>query len=328
MQIGQTLGETERVGLNVVLQLIVDSARQLIPQSEKSVIHLADQDNQFLVPSATSGFSEKERIIPNLKMQIGNGVAGQVLRDGMTINIADINIDPRFIQMEVKPSYRSLLVAPIQTASTRLGTISVESAQPQAFSEHEAELLKALGNQAAVAIENTRLFESTQQRLKEVNALYKISQGLAISLDADQLIQDVLTMLQQNFGYYYVQIYLLDPGNGELVFKRGSDEIGTKLFEQGYRLPRGKGIIGYVAETGMSFVTNNVNEVVFFYRNPLLPNTQSELAVPIKLEGKVVGVLDIQHEAPHQLSDGDLQLMTVVADQLAVALQKASLYTN
>jgi len=78
----------------------------------------------------------------------------------------------------------------------------------------------------------------------------------------------------------------------------------------------------------MPFVTNNVNDVVFFYHNPLLPDTQSELATPIKVDGKVVGVLDIQHAPPHRLTDGDLQLMTAVADQLAVALQKASLYSN
>lgn len=328
MQIGQTLGETERVGLNVVLQLIVDSARTLIPQAEKSVIHLVDNDNQSLVPQATSGFRQEERFIPNLRMHVGAGAAGQVLRDGVTINIADVHTDPRFLQIEIKPAYHSLLVAPVQTASSQLGTISVESEQISAFSEHEADLLKALGNQAAIAIENTRLFESTQQSLKEVNALYKVSQGLAASLDTGQLIQDVLSMLQQNFGYYYVQIFLLDPVSGDLIFQRGSDEIGTKLFEQGFRLPRGKGIIGYVAETARPFVTNNVNDVVFFHRNSLLPHTQSELAVPIKVEGRVVGVLDIQHEPPHRLSDEDLQLMTAVADQLAVALQKASLYTN
>ncbi|HLO28440.1 MAG TPA: GAF domain-containing protein [Anaerolineales bacterium] len=328
MQIGQALGETERVGLDVVLQLIVDSARKLIAQADKTVIHLIDKDNQSLIPQATSGFHQQENGIPNPRMQIGNGAAGQVVRDGVTINIADVNSDPRFLPTDLKPAYRSLLVAPVQTSGKPLGTISVESEKHHAFSEHEAELLQALGNQAAIAIENTSLFESTQQRLKEVDALYKISQGLVASLEADQLLQDVLTVLQRNFGYYYVQIYLLDPISGDLIIKQGSDEIGAELFEQGFRLPRGKGISGYVAETMVPFVTNNVNEVVFFYRNPLLPNTQSELAVPIKVEGRVVGVLDIQQEAPHRLSDGDLQLMTVVADQLAVALQKASLYAN
>lgn len=328
MEIGQTLSETERIGRDVVLQHIANSARKLIPQGQKAVIHLVDSDGVSLVAQATSGFHPSEKTMPNLRMQIGDGVAGQVLRDGITANIGDVRNDPRFLHAERKPSFRSLLVAPVQTAGKQLGTISMESEEVHAFSEHEADLLKALGTQAGIAIENTRLFESTQQSLKEVNALYKISQGLAVSLDADQLIQDILIMLQQNFGYYYVQIYMVDPITKELVFKRGSDEIGTKLFEQGYRMPRGRGIVGYVAETAIPFVTNNVNDVVFFYRNPFLPNTQSELAVPIKVEGKVVGVLDIQHEPPQRLFDEDLQLMIAVADQLAVALQKADLYTD
>ncbi|HEX2997557.1 MAG TPA: GAF domain-containing protein [Anaerolineales bacterium] len=328
MEIGQTLSETERIGRDVVLQHIVDSARKLIPEGQKAVIHLVGSDEVSLIAQAASGFDTELKTTPIRIMQIGNGVAGQVLRDGITANIGDVSTDPRFLHTDEKPSYRSLLVAPVQAGGRRLGTISVESEKLQAFSDHEAELLKALGTQAAIAIENTRLFESTQQSLKEVNALYKISQGLAASLDTDQLIQDVLLMLKQNFGYYYVQIYMVDAASGESVFKRGSDEVGTKMFEHRVRLPRGKGIVGYVAETGTPFVTNNVNDVVFFYRNPFLPNTQSELAVPIKVEGKVVGVLDIQHEPPQRLFDEDLQLMIAVADQLAVALQKANLYAD
>lgn len=328
MQIGQTLSETERVGLNVVLQSIVDSARTLISQAEKSVIHLLDKDTQSLVPQATSGFREAEKRISNLRMHIGAGAAGQVLRDGITINIADVLTDDRFLQMERKPAYRSLLVAPVQTAGRQLGTISVESEKVNAFSEHEAELLKALGNQAAIAIENTRLFESTQQSLREVNALYAISQGLAASLDTDQLIQDVLDILQQNFGYFYIQIFLLDPETGDLVFQRGTGKIGAKLSEQGYRLSPGQGISGYVAATESPFVTNHADDIAFFHRHPLLPDTRSELAVPIKVEGRVVGVLDIQHVPPHHLSEEDLRLMSAVADQLAVALQKANLYSN
>jgi signal transduction histidine kinase len=328
MQIGQALGETERVGLDVVLQLIVDSARKLIPQADKTVIHLVDKDNKSLVPQALSGSLKNEKTIPFLKMNIGSGAAGQVMRDGITINIADVSKDPRFLKSTVKPLYSSLLVSPVQTAGQQLGTISVESQKIHAFSEHEEEVLKALGTQAAIAIENTRLLESTQQSLKEVNALYKISQGLAGSLDTDQLIQDVVSLLQQNFGYYHVQIFLLDSISGDLVFKRGSSEIGVKMLRQGFSVPRGLGIIGHVAETSTPFVTNNVEEVVFFHPHPLLPDIQSELAAPIKVEGKVVGVLDIEHKPPNYLTDRDLQLMTAVADQLAVALQKASLYTN
>jgi len=327
-EIGRVLSETERVGTGRVLQLIVDSARDLIPQAEESVIHLLDSEERVLMAQAVSGIHETERENPRVKMQLGEGIAGQVIHEGVTINVGDINTHPGFMLKDSAPRFRSLLVAPVQSAGKQIGTISVQSKTVNAFSLKEAELLNALGVQAAIAIENTRLFESAQQRLKEVNALYQTGQRLAASLDADELIGDVVRMLQQNFGYYQVQLFLLDPETGDLVLKRGSGEIGARLVEQGFRLSRGLGIVGHVAETAEPFVAGNVNAVVFHFRNPLLPNTQSELAVPIMVEGNVVGVLDTQHTPPLQLTEGDLQLMIAVADQLAAALQKASLYSN
>ena len=327
-QIGRALSETERTGTDKVLQLIVDSARELISNAEESVIHLLEVEEQSLFARAVSGYAEQGKEFKRVQMRLGEGVAGQVIREGITINIGDVKTDPRFLLSSSMPNFRSLLVAPVQSGGQQIGTISVQSKLPNAFSTKDAELLNSLGVQAAIAIENTRLFETTQQRLKEVDALYKTSQGLVVSLDADKLIEDVITLLHQNFGYYHVQIYLLDQSSGDLVLKRGSGEIGSQLLKNGFRLSRGLGIVGHVAETAVPFVTNNVNDVVFFYRNPLLPNTQSELAVPIMLEREVAGVLDIQHTPPHRLTDGDLQLMTAVADQLAVALQKANLYSD
>ena len=326
--IGRALSESERVGTGGVLQLIVDSARELMPHAEKSVIHLLEVEEQVLFARAVSGFDEPEKEYRRVRMRLGEGVAGQVIREGVTINIGNINSHPRFLISNSMPTFRSLLVAPVQSGGQQIGTISVQSAATNAFSSKDSDLLNALAVQAAIAIENTRLFETTQQRLREVNALYRISQQLATSLDPDELIRDVVTLLQKNFQYYQVQIFLLDSTTDELILKSSSGTIGDRLVQQGFRLPRGSGIIGHVLETTTPFFTNNVNNVIFFYRNSLLPDTQSELTVPIKVEGKVVGVLDIQHDASRRLTDGDLQLMTAVADQLSVSLQKANLYTN
>ncbi|MCC6300212.1 MAG: GAF domain-containing protein [Anaerolineales bacterium] len=327
-KIERALSETERVGTGEVLQLIVDSARELTPHAEKSVIHLLEADQDSLLARAVSGFGEHEREYKRVRMRLGEGVAGQVMREGITINIGDIKAHPNFLFGDSQPTFRSLLVAPVHGGGRQIGTISLQSNQVDVFSNKDAELLNALAVQAAIAIENTHLFETTQQKLNEMDALYKISKGLASSLDADELIMDVVDLLQQNFGYYHSQIYLLDPISGDLILKSGSGKIGVQLLAQGFRLPRGAGIVGHVAETAAPFVTNNVDEVVFFTRNPLLPDTQSELAAPIILEGLVVGVLDVQHTLPQRLTQNDLQLMIAVADQLAVALQKANLYGN
>jgi PAS domain S-box-containing protein len=328
-EIGRALSRTERVGTGKVLQLIVDSARDLIPQAEESVIHLLDTEEKILIAQAVSGFGDKDWEKERIKMRLGEGVAGRVIREGVTINVWDVQNDRNFIyHNSYPPEFRSLLVAPVQSGGRQIGTISVQSKNINAFSEKDENLLNALGVQAAIAIENTHLFEATQQHLREVDALYRTSQRLASSLDADELIQDVVTLLKQIFDYYHAQIFLLDLANHDLVLKKASGKVGEQLLQGEFRLPRGTGIVGHVAETGQPFLTNDVNNVLFFYRNPLLPDTQSELTVPIKVEGNVVGILDIQDTPPHRFTDSDLQLMIAVADQLAVALQKAHLHSD
>jgi GAF domain-containing protein len=315
-RIGRALSETERVGTDKVLQLIVDSARELIEQVDESVIHIIDPEEQTLVPRAISGFSAGTKAYERSKMHMGEGVAGKVMKTGETIKIGDITRSELFVKKDTPYTFLSLLVAPIRSAGREIGTISVQSKRADAFSQQDVDLLNALSVQATIAIENTRLFEATQQSLKEVNALYRISQGLASSLDSDELIEDVVDLLYENFGYYHVQIYLLDPSGNNFIIKKGSGEIGKKLMKQKFQLPVGTGITGHVAETQTPFVTNNVNEVVVFYYNPLLPHTQSELAVPIKVDGAVVGVIDIHDKHPNKLTDNDLQLVVAVADQL------------
>ena len=327
-EIGRALSETERVGTGRVLQLIVDSALDLIQQAEESVIHILDAETSVLVSRAISGFATGKKEAVQHRIGLREGVARHVIESGETMNIGDILNDPLYVLKDEKPVYRSLLVAPVQSSAGPIGTISVQSSELNAFTTRNVELLKALSIQAAIALENTRLFEVTQQGLKEVNALYQINQGLASSLNTDELIEDVVNLLQQNFGYYHTQIYLMDPLSNDLVLKSSSGETGARMLKEKIRLPQGTGIVGHVIETATPFVTNNVNDVMFFYRDALLPDTQSEMTVPIMLEGDVMGVIDIQDRPPKKLTENDLQLMVAVAEQLSVALQKANLYTN
>lgn len=326
--IGRALSEIQHRGLDRVLQLIVDSALDLIYTAEKAIIHIVDLEQKILHPMAIAGFAEKSTDVLRINMQLGKGVAGQVIQDGITINVSNVDEDPRFLRSHGEPGFRSLMVAPIQSDRQQIGTISIHSKVTNAFSADDEQLLNALAIDASIAIENTRSFEATQQRLKEVNSLYGTIKGLAASLDPEELATSLVDQLQKNFGFYFVQLFMLDPFSGELVLKAGSGEGGKILLQDEFRMPRGSGIAGHVAETGVPFITKNINDVVFFQRNPLLPDTLFELAVPIKIGKNVVGVLDIQDKPPKQFTDSDLQLVQAVGDQLAVAWHKANLYTD
>ena len=327
-RISHALSETEKIGLQTVLQLIVTSARELIPGAEQAVIHLLDKEEQLLSAQAVSGYEDTTTNWKLIKIRPNEGIAGQVLVSGQTINVADVEKDARYVTYAEPPKYRSLIVAPVQSGEQKLGTISVQSASVSAFTEAESRLLSALGTQAATAIENANLLESIQLALKESNALYRINQGLVASRDPQELLKDVVNLLQKNFGYYHVQIYVLDPETGDFIMREGSGEIGRQLKEQGHRLHAGEGIVGYTAATNAAFFTNNVDKLFSFVRNPLLPDTKSELAVPVKIDNQILGLLDIHQVPPAYLSQNDLQLVTAVADQLAIALQKANLYSD
>ncbi len=326
MDIEHALSASERVGIEAILQLIVNSAKELIQGAERAVVHLIDEEGQILIPRAVAGVAEATT--GRLNMHVGEGIAGYVIQTGEVIGISDTLTEPRFLNGGTPTMFRSLITAPIESNERRLGTISIMSRQPGSFSAADAHLLGALGTYAAIAIGNADLLETTREDLKEINALYRVNQGLAASLDPDRLMKDVTDLLRQNFGYYHVQCYMVEPEQGDLVARHGSGAIGDVLRERGHRLPRGTGIVGHVVETGQPFVTTNVHDVPFFARNPLLPNTTSELSVPIKIEERVVGALDIQLAPPDHLGPRDLQLLSAVANQLAVALQKAELYTE
>lgn len=322
--ISHTLSETERVGLDHVLQLIVDSARELLAGTERAVIHLLDEEDQILIARAVSGIQAPEE--RRVNMRLGEGVAGQVIASNRPINITNVATDERFLRQDTRPRFQSLMVAPLQSGEKRLGTISVQSGRTDAFSGEEMQLLTSLGAQASIAIENARLWEDTQQGLRETNSLYHITRGLSASLDPDELMKEVVSLLQKNFGYYYTAIFIIDPVTEDLTVRH--DCMDQKELLKDGRLAAGTGIVGHVAITGEPFLTNDVDQVLFYYHHPSLPRTQSELSMPIKVNERVIGVLDVQQSAPRRLTSRDLQLLGTVAEQLAISLQKANLYSE
>ena len=148
-------------------------------------------------------------------------------------------------------------------------------------------------------------------------------------------------MLQQNFGYYYVQIFLLDPVSGDLVFKRGSDEVGTKLNGQEFRLPRGKGIIGYVVDSGETVLVSDVTKDDRHYHDAIQATgitTSSLVAVPLNTRTvqlgaemgvehtRIIGGLEAINKLGGVFNDEDAGLLRTLASQAATVLQIAKLY--
>jgi GAF domain-containing protein/HAMP domain-containing protein len=171
-----------------------------------------------------------------------------------------------------------------------------------------------------------KLTAELERRGNMLQTSIQISQQLTSILDVDQLLQQVVNRIKQSFGYYHVHIYLIDPQTGELVMREGFGEVGRQLKAAGHRLQLGQGIVGKVAVNSEPFLASNVEEVPNFVRNPLLPKTQAELAVPIRKGKDTLGVLDIQNEEKDSFSQEDLILMQSIADQVAIVVENARLF--
>ncbi len=324
--INQALNET--LDLDRLLQLMADSIGQIIPHIERVVVHLYDEENSTLVPAAVAGVAPERK--PHLQMQAGQGIAGQVIDTGLSINVRDTQQDQRFIPIDGATYLRSLLVVPITGSTTILGTISTSSTKPEAFTNEDEYLLSMIGVQASIALHNARLYAATHRRLAESNTLFYISNLIADSaeLDVETILLQVVDQLWLDFGYYHVHVYLIDQVSGALIANQGSSTIGKQLKEEGYQFTSEEGIVGYAASVGEAFMTNNVAEVLFFMPNPLLPHTSAEFAAPLRVRGQILGVLDVLHQPPKTFDADDFRFLTTVADQIAVVLDKALLYNQ
>lgn len=172
------------------------------------------------------------------------------------------------------------------------------------------------------------LEERVKQRTRDLEVGAEISLQLTNLLNVDEILSYVVNRLQTEFNFYHTHIYLVEEASNDLVMAQGFGEVGQRLKAEGHRLPAGRGIVGTVAATNQPFLSNNVDQVVNFVRNRYLPETKSELAVPLRKGEQVLGVLDMQSEHLQRFSPEIQTLLQSIANQIATALDNARLLAN
>lgn len=172
------------------------------------------------------------------------------------------------------------------------------------------------------------LEDRVAERTRMLRISTEVSRDLSTILDANELIQAVVNQVRDAFDFYHAHIYLMDEETNELVMASGTGEAGRKMLETGHRIPAGKGLVGRAARTNSIMFVADVTKEKEWLPNPLLPETVTEVAVPISIGEKVLGVLDIQHNVAGGLKEEDADLLLSIADQVAVALQNAENYAR
>jgi GAF domain-containing protein/HAMP domain-containing protein len=189
-----------------------------------------------------------------------------------------------------------------------------------------------LGLEQRVAERTTDMELSRQQSIKRANELQSIGEISKI-ITGEQKLETLLPLItrlvSERFDFYHAGIFLIDDTNQFAVLQATNSKGGRNMLERGHKLEvGGSGIVGYVAQTGLPRISLDVGQDAVFFNNPDLPNTRSELALPLKVRDRTMGVLDVQSEKPGAFTDNDTNTLSILADQIAIALENARLFTQ
>ncbi len=254
----------------------------------------------------------------------GTPLEGRVIDDVASDPELSAPARENLIQLGVKSAATLPLVAGRRT----IGWLVVHSlTRTRAFNEATIRFYRTLADQAATGLESLRLLEQAQTRARRLQATNEVSRAASSILDPDILLPLVVDQVSQAFGYYHVQVFLVDDLGEWAILRASTGEAGQKLLAEGHRLAVGsRSVIGQVTETGEPMIVRDTDTDPIHQRNELLPETRSEMALPLKTGDRVIGALDVQSTQINAFDAEAQAILTSLAGEIAITLENAQLF--
>ncbi|HRY29891.1 MAG TPA: GAF domain-containing protein [Elusimicrobiota bacterium] len=310
--------------------------------ADAGVIALADSgSSEFkFIAAAWAGISPteaaaRENVFKAVRMDITEGVIGQVYKTGDPQVLSKVSENSRFrkdISDLVRYEIKNLIAVPLTIDDRRLGVLELCNKKPDgsAFTNEDLALVVALSNQIALVMEAHKLREQSGRQVNQLGLLLKSLEIVNSSLALDVVLDNLMGMGMQLIGAEAASILLMDEELGQLYFAAAT---GAKKEEmKRIYLKKGEGIAGWVADRGEVLLIPDVSKDQRFSKKADKASgfmTKSILAVPLKTEGKLVGVAEaINKKDGSEFNETDAQMLSTLASYGAMAIQKAQLYQD
>lgn len=303
-----------------LLQSIVEHAISLLGASAGGIYLYDPAEGELELRVA----SQQYHAFVGKRPALGEGVCGKVAQSGQPLLVDN------FQQWEGgSPLWQGetpiggVLAVPFKRGGDVVGVLLLTHAPGKTFQETDVRPVTLFANEAAIAIENARLYERERKKVAQLKAINLATREMARLLDSEQLLLQVAKAVQEALHCYNSNIFLMENGQLVLVAGHGGYEDGEPPL--GASLKVGQGIIGSAAKAGEPLLVNDVDQDRRYQFCEALPRTKSELAVPIKRGEAVIGVLDVQGLERFAFDKTDLEVLLTLADQLSIAIEKAHL---
>lgn len=196
-----------------------------------------------------------------------------------------------------------------------------------AFSNKSKKLTQELQTQQAALEQQVKVRTiSLERRSAQLEAATFVASEIAEFQDIEILLEETVNLISNRFGFYHTGIFILEESGEYAVLRAASSEGGKRMLARNHRLKvEQTSIVGYVTEKGTPRIVLDVGEDAVYFDNPNLPETRSELALPLRARGNTIGALDVQSLKPKAFTEEDVTILQTLADQLAVAIDNTRL---
>ena len=227
-------------------------------------------------------------------------------------------------------SAKSWMGVPLLVGDEPIGALVIQDADEEnRFNDRDLTFMVDVSKQASGVIHNVRLLEQSRRTTLQLQTAAEIARDISGSLNLDELLLRAVNLIVDRFNFYHASIFLIDTHSEYAVIREATGEAGAQLKRMGHKLGVGsKSIVGYVTGRGETLVVNDTLKDATYYANPLLPDTRSECAIPLKVGERVLGALDVQSATPYAFTEESLRTLEILADQLAVAVVNTELFAD
>jgi signal transduction histidine kinase len=306
--------------LRPLLTRIARSACELLG-ADNGTIGLVDEKSRTIRTEAAYRMPASEL---GAETPFGAGLFGEVLRTQKPVVLnryGDIETPTQLQMLD-----NAVIGVPIFWRNRLLGAFGLGSPLPHRFTEHDVEVLSLFARHAAIAIENARRYEQEHRRTERLALIARIGHIITADLKLGELLQNAADAIHDLLGYPNIAIPLIDPEEPETLVLRTVGGHYRELIQREYRLPISDGIIGAAARERRVQIVNDVEADPRYLPAPGAVGIRAEVAVPILLGEKILGVLNV--ESGSRFTEEDAASLAIIADQLAVAIENARLFAG
>ena len=257
--------------------------------------------------------------ITSLVIPLGEGITGAAGATRQPIMVNDVRADNRYLV--ALDAVRAELAVPMLARGKLVGIIDVQSTKVNAFSEQDRALLTLIASRIAVSIDNARLYRRVQGQNRTLRVLADVSQEFSSILDLDELLSKIAVTIRALINFDAFSIFLVDREHG-LLRRRFSQRYDERIALDNLEL--GKGITGAAVEARETLNVGDTSADPRYIASH--PDIRSEIAVPLILQDKVIGVLDLESQRLGFFTDEHTRALTLLAPQIASSVENARLY--